>query len=216
MARALRRDGFRALPEGMRKCHKCQEVKEIKYFYKGSTRASGVNPKCKECTNRDNKAKRRNPERKDLEVRRKWSEKNKDRLREYNRQYRENNRDKHNAKEGRRRARKRNLPDTFTGEEYSEIRECFFNLCSICESDFEHMDHFIPLASGHGGTFYGNMVPLCRSCNTSKKDSNPFEWANNLSKKQRENFDALVAYLTKVNGIASVTEYEAYVQKCFK
>jgi len=216
VARALRQDGFRALPEGMRKCYKCHEVKEKKFFYKDSTRASGVNPKCKTCTNRDNKAKRRMPERRDLEVRRIWAEKNRERLQEYDRQWREDNRDKHNAKEARRRARKRELPDSLTGEEYSEIKERFFNLCSICENDFEHMDHFIPLASGHGGTYYGNMVPMCSKCNTSKRDSNPFEWAKSLTEKQRKNFDTLIHYLSGVNKYSSVSDYEAYVHKCFK
>lgn len=216
MTKPLRLDGFRLLPKGMRKCCKCHEIKAKKYFYKDSRRASGVQPKCKECTNKDNKTKRQSSSRRDLVVRRKWAEENREKLREQDRQYRENNRDKRNASEGRRRARKLSLPNTLTSDEYSEIKEYFSNLCAICERVFEHMDHFIPLSSGHGGTTFENMVPMCSRCNLSKKDRNPFEWSITLDKKERENFDSLVCYLASINGITSVTEYEAHVNKCFK
>lgn len=216
MVKPLRMDGFRLLPEGMRKCHKCREVKEIVLFYKDASRASGVNPKCKECTNRDNKIRRSSPVRKDLVVRRKWAEENRDILRAKDAEYRANNRDRLNATEARRRARIASLPDTLTAEEYTEIKEHYLGLCAICGRDFEHMDHFIPISSGYGGTYYGNMVPMCAKCNVTKKDRNPFEWAKSLNKVKRENFDALVYYLLSVNGIVGVTEYEAYVDKCFK
>jgi len=216
LTKPIRMSGFRLLPEGMRKCCKCQEVKEKKYFYRDRSRASGVNPTCKKCTNEYRKEVRSKPERKDLEVRRKWSEANRERLREQDALYRENNRDRHNAKEARRRARKEALPDTLTGEEYSKIRKHFLNSCAICNRGFEHMDHFIPLSCGHGGTYYENMVPMCARCNVSKKDQNPFQWAKTLDKEKRKNFDALVYYLASINGIAGVSEYEAYVDKCFK
>lgn len=77
------------------------------------------------------------------------------------------------------------------------------------------MDHFIPLFSGHGGTTKENMIPMCSECNMSKGAKNPFEWAKTLTQKDRERFDSLVEYLTELNGIAAVEDYEAHVHHCF-
>lgn len=211
-----RMDGFRLLPKGMRKCSTCKEVKEKELFYKDRGRASGVSPKCKKCTNEYLREKRKSPHRPDLEVRRKWTEENREKLRQQNREYRSANLLKHSINQANRRTRKEELPNTLTHEETVEILKTFEYKCSICEEDYEHLDHFIPISSGHGGTTKENIVPMCASCNISKRDTNPFEWGCRLDNTERDNFETLVQHLTVLNGIASESEYKAYVENCFK
>lgn len=208
--------GFRILPEGMRKCGKCREIKKKDKFYVDSSRASGVSNRCKKCTNEYFKIRREERPMEGLVVRREWASNNREKLREQARAYAAANRDRRSLSESRRRARKANLPDTLTIPEIEVILNEFKDKCSICSNTYEHLDHFIPVASGHGGTTYENIVPMCSKCNISKGAKNPFVWADTLSEKDRERFDSLVKYLTKINGIATVENYEAHVTNCFK
>ena len=133
----------------------------------------------------------------------------------YSKKHREENPEMYRMYYIKYRARKRSLPDTLTSEETEGIVEYFHGECSICSGAFEHLDHFIPLSSGYGGTTLENIVPMCGSCNKSKGAKNPFEWAKTLTQKDRERFDSLVEYLTELNGIAAVEDYEAHVYQCF-
>lgn len=214
--REVRIEGFRLLPKGMRKCGECSKVKEKCLFYKDSSRASGVSNNCKECLNAYLKKRRRERSLELLEARRAWTERNRERLREQYKEYAGANRERLNITESRRRARKKGLPDTLTLEEMEKITKEFGGKCSICSEEYEHLDHFIPIATGCGGTTYENIVPMCASCNISKGAKNPFVWAKQLSEKERERFDGLVRYLSDINGIAAVEDYEAHVNNCFK
>lgn len=48
--------------------------------------------------------------------------------------------------------------------------------CSYCEDPATTFDHVHPVARG-GKTEWTNMMPCCRPCNSSKKDSDLYEWA---------------------------------------
>lgn len=140
---------------------------------------------------------------------------NKGRLRLYNKNYYASNKERFRVSNRNRNAIKRGLPKDLTVEQQHEILSIFKG-CAITESADFHWDHVIPLASGHGGTTYGNMVPLRSDLNLSKKDNNIFEWfeANrqrfNLS---QEKFETLIAWLAEVNEI-SVEDYRDYVYWC--
>jgi hypothetical protein len=114
----------------------------------------------------------------------------------------------------RRRARERSLPDTFTLTQLNETLAQFNGGCALTGDSFAiHWDHVIPLATGHGGTIYGNMIPLRADLNVSKSDANIFEWFK--TNKQRfelsqERFDALIRWLAQVNEM-STSEYRDYV-----
>lgn len=211
----IRKAGYQKLPEGMRKCSRCEEVKGVKFFYKDISRASGTSTYCKECVAVRTSEKRERLGEDFLTTRREWTKRNRDRIREIDRAWVEENRERRNLVEARRRARKKSLPDTLTPDEQQEILDTFSYACVICEEAYEHMDHFIPLFSGHGGTTKENMIPMCSECNMSKGAKNPFEWAKTLTQKDRERFDSLVEYLTELNGIAAVEDYEAHVYQCF-
>lgn len=107
----------------------------------------------------------------------KWADKNRDYINEYRRnQYAE---DPHGIRLAaiKREARKRNLPDDFTAEDWNLCLE-YFSGCAVCGArEVLHADHWIPLANVEClGTVPHNMVSLCRSCNFSKQDTPAQEW----------------------------------------
>jgi hypothetical protein len=162
----------------------------------------------------------------------KWREENKEHTKAYSRKYAAENREKiremvnkWHAKnrdvailyQQQRRARKKSLPDDFTVEQREDVLEYFNNGCALT-SDTEniHFDHVIPISSGHGGTTYGNMIPLRADLNFSKHNSNIFEWfeANRQHfKLSTEKFEALVDYLAEINNV-SIEEYRDHVYWC--
>lgn len=121
---------------------------------------------------------------------------NLDKLRENNRQYYQENRDKINEKrranpekgrilQSRRRARKANLPDTFTVEQWQACLEYHHYCCAVCGKQLRdllgfiepHADHWLPLALDEcPGTTVDNIVCLCSECNTNKGAKHPEQW----------------------------------------
>ncbi len=85
----------------------------------------------------------------------------------------------------RRRARKQNLPGTWTAKEQEFMRLYWHDSCAVCGNQrglfwtLAH-DHWIPLASSHcPGTVATNMLPLCHGeggCNNSKNKTEPHVW----------------------------------------
>lgn len=51
----------------------------------------------------------------------------------------------------------------------------FDGLCAYCSEPADSWDHITPVVCG-GRTTPGNMVPACRSCNSSKKDADVWDW----------------------------------------
>ncbi|MED1350592.1 hypothetical protein P4U51_30005, partial [Bacillus paranthracis] len=79
-----------------------------------------------------------------------------------------------------------------------------------------HLDHFIPLAWGHGGTIIENMIPLRGDLNISKNDRNPFEWIKREDIREivdMAKWHETIEYLAKLNGMTT-KEYEEYVYWC--
>jgi len=151
--------------------------------------------------------------------RRDYRERKREELAEQEKRWKTENKDRVVLAEQRRRARKQSLPNDLTYEQQTEILAHFNNACVLTgETNDLHLDHVIPLATGHGGTTYGNIIPLRGDLNCSKNDSNLFEWFE--SNRQRfklsqERFDALVKYLADVNEM-TVEEYKAYYNGCFE
>ena len=82
-----------------------------------------------------------------------------------------------------RRALKIGLPNTLTEDEVRRCSDYFNGLCAACGSQSSlfnviELDHFVPLSSPLcPGTVAGNMIPLCKSCNSGKRDREALEWA---------------------------------------
>ena len=62
-----------------------------------------------------------------------------------------------------------------TGDEWLAILESFDGKCAYCMAPADTMDHVEPLARG-GLHIPENLVPACRSCNSSKNDSSLLLW----------------------------------------
>ncbi|SDZ06283.1 hypothetical protein [Thermoactinomyces sp. DSM 45892] len=82
------------------------------------------------------------------------------------------------------------------------------------KKDDIHGDHFIALATGHGGTYEANMIPLSSSLNTSKTDKNPFEWARTRDDIDPYKWEEVVSMLAEKNGLTPI-EFKDFVYWCY-
>jgi hypothetical protein len=99
--------------------------------------------------------------------------------------WREDFPEKNAAREQRRRARKENLPDTWTHDELDFMLAYWKHACAVCGNpkglfwSLAH-DHWIPLSSDTcPGTVATNMIPLCHGtggCNNSKNATEAHAW----------------------------------------
>jgi len=96
--------------------------------------------------------------------------------------YYRNNRHIIRANEHRYNMRKKRLPDTFTERHWRHALTYFGHCCTYC-GDQQGLwnpmtsDHFIPLSHPEcPGTIPANMLPACKSCNSSKGTRDASEW----------------------------------------
>lgn len=94
-------------------------------------------------------------------------------------------REQNRLAEQRRRARKRQVPNQFTNNDWQCCLLHFNGCCAYCSNPprlFDryavlHADHFIPISSPNcPGTVPWNIVPACQTCNGSKHDRDAVEW----------------------------------------
>lgn len=152
------------------------------------------------------------------EYKRNWRTKNLDACKLRESRWRLNNKNKVVLKSQRRRALRKHLPNDFTHEQHEWLLSYFEHKCPLTGSTNVHIDHFIPLAIGHGGTTLRNMVPLDATLNVHKQAQNPFEWFKqnrNILGLEQEKFNSVILYLAEMNDM-SVQEYEKYVYWCFE
>jgi predicted nucleic acid-binding Zn ribbon protein len=147
-----------------------------------------------------------------------YAEQNKEKIKEQNRQlylknkekicnnakvWRKANPEKRSVSEQRRRSLQKELPSTLNAEQWIVAKECFNNKCAYCGKETGlTQDHFIPLSKS-GEYSVSNIIPACISCNSSKNDSDFFEWYSRqpfYSKKREQkilkylNYDAKTRY----------------------
>jgi hypothetical protein len=193
---------YTPVPLQIRKCPGCKHEKPLDAFYAHKTAR-----RCKECLRKKQNAyhAEHKEERQDYNAARSaaYYVEHKEERQEYQRDYarknaKANNKSRkarrhahpelehkrnrstpelHRVRSVRRRARKHNLPDTFTIVQHAFMLKYFRFCCAACgkkqgESCRLHVDHWIPLASPVcPGTTALNIVPLCggkNGCNNSK------------------------------------------------
>ena len=124
------------------------------------------------------------------ERKRKYYEDNLEILKSQNKIWRGDNRDKCNIIGISRRTKKRNLLSNLTSEQWINIRSYFNEECSYCGKKLPlAQEHFIPLTKG-GEFTLNNIIPSCKSCNSSKTTKDFFEWYPTYkfySKKREKN-----------------------------
>lgn len=95
---------------------------------------------------------------------------NKEYLKYKRKEWRKNNQDKTREIGRRYRAKKKGTGGSVSNIEWKELCSHYGNICLRCgSSDKLTQDHVVPLSKGGFHTIY-NLQPLCRSCNSSKRD----------------------------------------------
>ncbi|WP_427050384.1 hypothetical protein [Paenibacillus sp. TC-CSREp1] len=211
-------------------CKLCGEFKTFDQYGVQKNVKDGRKSRCKTCLaelsrkyNTDNPDKRRNAERN-------WRESNPDKVRdmakrsrtkhadsyrERLRRWKTDNKERVAVNHQRRRAMKRSLRDDYTDRQRVIILEVFDGCALSGSRDNVHLDHFIALDTGHGGTWCGNMIPLKETLNLSKGAKNPFEWVKGRTDIDLTRFWLAVDILAAVNEMTR-EEYVLYVYFCYE
>jgi hypothetical protein len=187
-----------------KKCHGCGEIHPIRKFTKKKNSLFGLYTRCNTCQADKLREYLHN------------SSEARERFRQHSKRWQSKNKEKMKRHYHKRLARKRNLPDDLTANQLAFTIFEFDDRCFITGESNIHLDHVIPLSVGHGGTTYGNMIPLRADLNISKNDKNIFEWFE--ANRQRfelsqERFDLGIAWLASANAM-TVEEYRDYVYWC--
>lgn len=125
-------------------------------------------------------------------------------IKEYGKKYYKENPHVQNIFRQKRIAMKHRLPCTLTPKQWTSIKEDFNNQCAYCGMTEEehlkefgeqlHQEHFIPLSEG-GEYTHNNIIPACRSCNSSKNNSDFFEWYPQQEFYSKEKKKKILEYL---------------------
>jgi len=168
------------------KCNICGMEKDISLFRKAKNTKSGYCNPCKECSNKrnaisrsknkkyysiHNKEWRKKNAEWNRERKRKWNAENyEEKIKPYQQQYRLTHREEKYSSNRKYRNLKLSCEGSHTEVEWLALLKYYENQCLSCGSK-ENLsrDHIIPL-SKRGSDYIENIQPLCRSCNSKKKD----------------------------------------------
>jgi len=105
-----------------------------------------------------------------------YYEKNKERINAINRQWGKENRVVKAVSTQRYRAKSKSILSTLTKDQWEYIKLQFDNKCAYCgKKAILSQDHFIP-QNNYGEHTHNNIIPSCKSCNSSKSIGSFFEW----------------------------------------
>ena len=120
-----------------------------------------------------------------LKQNKKYYKANKEQIKTQVAQYQKDNPHISRQANQRRKARKKEVLSTLTIKEWDKIKIYFNNSCAYCgmteEEHLEelgqqlHQEHFVALSKG-GAYTHNNIIPSCRNCNSSKNNTDFFEW----------------------------------------
>jgi 5-methylcytosine-specific restriction endonuclease McrA len=81
----------------------------------------------------------------------------------------------------------RDLRKTQWWKEKCAERKCYYCGTETAPEDLT-MDHIVPVIRG-GKSAKNNVVPACKECNSKKKHSLPFEWAEYMQRVKKETIE---------------------------
>ena len=143
-----------------------------------------VNQSCVECAKA--RARRHLKEKPDMvrETNRRWRWKNSVKMNSYREKWTEANPEKKNEISKRRLERLKKVRRVpYTDKDLSHLLKEFNNSCAYCGKEFDFSiskrrlswDHFVPI-SKNGDDALWNLLPACKSCNSSKSRRDAEEW----------------------------------------
>lgn len=211
-----------------KKCNVCGEMKTLSEYTPSKELYDGKMNRCKPCNaKRVGEYAKANPEiRRKSEI--KWREANPDKVKAMSKKSRQRNAEgyKRRLKEfharnpeakkiyhANRRARLLALPNNFTTEWAEVLLELYGGCIVTGKTEDLHWDHFIPIKTGHGGTTFGNMIPLHSAVNMRKSAGNPIDFLMSEGFTDTQLYGVLYT-LAKFNQM-TVAEYIEYVYGCF-
>lgn len=204
--------------DGRKTCPACGVSLELSEanFYRHSANATGFDNTCKECNKKSvarwqaanpekvreyTRRSRQNSLAKRRVYKREWSRANPTKVKEYSRRDLARYAGRRRLSVLNRRARRQSLPDTLTRAQWQRCFEWWNYTCAYCgaQRNFWNVieaDHFIPLDSPScTGTTALNIVPACRSCNSSKNNNDAAEWLQfKFPRKWRKVLKRIEAY----------------------
>jgi len=135
---------------------------------------------------------------KSKQISRNWKANNKERKKEVDKKWTQDNPEKVRERDRRRRARKYNAVQnaiiTVTHEDIELLKQAFSQSCVYCGSKEKlTIDHVIPLAKG-GTHELKNLLPCCRSCNSSKNCSPVQSWYQSKPFFSEQRWEAIVKF----------------------
>jgi hypothetical protein len=94
-----------------------------------------------------------------------------------------------------------------TEKEWELSVKYFGNRCCYCGNHMDKptKDHIIPLISG-GKLSVDNVIPCCRSCNSSKKDNEMLSWYQGQPFYNKARLQKIYDYLDFASGVASILD----------
>lgn len=105
-----------------------------------------------------------------------YRKENSETIKQRNKQYWHNNLEKARVHRQKRESLKKGLLASYTTQQWDRCKKSFNNKCAYCgKEELLQQDHFIPL-SKDGEYTVNNIIPACKSCNTSKGNKDFFEW----------------------------------------
>lgn len=199
-------------------CSNCKKEKSIQEFHKAKRGKFGVGSWCKECRaiykrkhyleNEERLIQEKKEyyyaNRELLNYKKKiYRMNNKEKLRDIHRRYRQNNKEVGRRNCNARRARIKKLISDFTVEEWLNALEYFDNKCAYCrcegsENESLQQEHVIPVSKG-GDYTKNNIIPACKSCNSSKGGNDMSVWFKKQSFYNESNYQNIISYLEMMN-----------------
>lgn len=176
-----------------KQCTKCGRKlpATTEFFHKAKKGKYGLKAICKEC-------------------RKQYKEQHKEEIAEYQKQYKKTH--KNEIKEYQRQWKKDNphvdfnnnikqkygVDSNITKEQYYEILEYFGYKCAYCSCELNNsnttLDHILPLSSYYIVDIW-NVVPCCRSCNSSKNNKELLDWLSIKESMDLDKYEALLKYV---------------------
>ncbi|HEC2192625.1 TPA: HNH endonuclease [Staphylococcus delphini] len=207
----------KALSKKEKRCSYCNEIKPTTEFYERGN--GGLYGECKECHNKKVKIYVEENREKVLRRKRLYNLKTRETRLEYLKNYsRENS--KRNVERAktwannnrekvrvygvmayhRRRAKMKNLKNSFTRGDWEFCKEFFKNEkgfveCAYCSKEMKNatQDYFIPIHSG-GHHIATNILPVCLNCNSKKSAQEFNEWYKHTPFYNQKNINRIEEY----------------------